>query len=112
MRRGERFGLDPDYILRVRAERADPGTVLRQQVLTRRFGSGLSLGLVHGNIAIASKLACTLGMRAPMLDAAHSAWADAEATLGSGADHTAIIRWLERLPPIAAEAGESAEPVP
>ena len=112
MRLGERFGLDPDYILRVREQRADPGTVLRQQVLTRRFGSGLSLGMVHGNVAIASKLACTLGMRAPMLDAAHSAWDDAEATLGSGADHTAIIRWLERLPPIAAEAGESAEPVP
>jgi hypothetical protein len=44
-----------------------------------------------------------------MLDAAHSAWADAEATLGSGADHTAVIRWLERLPPVA-EASESAEP--
>jgi 3-hydroxyisobutyrate dehydrogenase len=110
MRLGERFGLDPDYVLRVREERADPGTVLRQQVLTRRFGSGRSLGMVHGNIAIASKLACTLGVRAPLLDAARASWGEAEATLGSGADHTAIIRWLERLPPASLEVSESTEP--
>ena len=35
----------------------------------------------------------------PMLDATRAAWCEADAQLGSGADHTAIIRWLESLPP-------------
>lgn len=101
LRIGERFGLDPDYILRMCGEggRADLSALLRQHVLTRRFGSGVSLGMIHSNLAIASRLAGTMKMAAPMLEAARAAWGEAESALGSGADHTAIIRWLEALPP-------------
>ena len=73
-------------------------------MLTRRFGSGVSLGMIHRNIATAAKLAETMSVAAPMLEATRAAWQDAEAALGSGADHTAIIRWLEALPPAAREA--------
>jgi hypothetical protein len=45
-----------------------------------------------------------------MLEAAKAAWREADAELGSGADHTAIIRWLERLEPSKAAADES-EPI-
>ncbi|HEY7302225.1 MAG TPA: NAD(P)-dependent oxidoreductase [Xanthobacteraceae bacterium] len=113
LRIGERFGLDPDYVLRGREEgaRADLGGLLRQQVLPRRFASGVSLGMIHRNVAIASKLASTNRLASPMLEATRAAWAEAEATLGSGADHTAIIRWLERLQPTAEQA-ECERPEP
>jgi len=106
LRIGERFGLRPDDVFREREEgaRANLGRILRQQVLTRRFGSGVSLGMIHRNIATAAKLAETMSVAAPMLEATRAAWQDAEAALGSGADHTAIIRWLEALPPAAREA--------
>jgi hypothetical protein len=45
-----------------------------------------------------------------MLEATKAAWCAADAELGSGADHTAIIRWLERLEPPKA-AVEGSEPV-
>jgi 3-hydroxyisobutyrate dehydrogenase len=113
LRIGERFGLDPDYILRVREEgaRAHLSTLLRQQVLSRRFGSGVSLGMIHRNIAIASRLAATMGAVAPLLEAARAAWEEAEVALGSGADHTAIIRWLEALRP-RADVAESETVIP
>jgi 3-hydroxyisobutyrate dehydrogenase len=106
MRIGKRFGLDPDHILRAREERPNLEALLRREVITRRFASGVSLGLAHGNIAIAARLAEALGLRTPMLQATRDAWAKAEANLGSGADHTAIIRWLEQLQsePNAAES--------
>jgi hypothetical protein len=37
-----------------------------------------------------------------MLAAIRAAWSAAEVKLGSGADHTAIIKWLERLEPAPA----------
>ena len=74
-----------------------PGAVLREEVLTRRFQSGRSLGMIRGNIELAAKLATDLKIISPMLDATKTAWNDADAQLGSGADHTAVIRWLEGL---------------
>jgi len=79
--------------------RADPQTLLREEVLTRRFQSARALGMISGNIELAAKLAAALGTMSPMLEATKAAWCDADAELGSGADHTAIIRWLERLEP-------------
>src|SRR5439155_541674 len=82
----------------------DLGIVLRQEVVTRRFQSGLSLGMMHRNIELASKLAAALEIEAPMLAATRAAWGEAAAKLGSGADYTAVIRWLESLQPPAEPA--------
>jgi 3-hydroxyisobutyrate dehydrogenase len=113
LRIGERFGLDPEYIIRTGEEgaRVELSTLLRRQVLTRRFGSGISLGMIRGNIATAARLASTMGVRAPMLEATRDAWGEAEAVLGSGADYTAIIRWLEAMQP-SADAAERQELAP
>jgi hypothetical protein len=47
-----------------------------------------------------------------MLDATKAAWCAADAELGSGADHTAIIRWLERLElPKAVEGSKQVEDI-
>jgi hypothetical protein len=41
-----------------------------------------------------------------MLEATRRAWGDAETELGSGADHTAVIKWLESLHLLAEKAGK------
>ena len=112
LRLGQRFGLAPDFILRMGEEggRTDLRTVLREEVLTRRFQSGRSLGMIRGNIELAAKLAATLQIGSPMLEATKTAWSEADARLGSGADHTAVIRWLESLQP-PKEAAEQPERV-
>jgi 3-hydroxyisobutyrate dehydrogenase len=101
IRLGAAFGFEPGAVLRMSEElgRADLRTVLREEVLTRRFGSGISLGQLHRNIVLAAKLAAHLQVTSPLLDATRAAWSEAEAALGSGADHTAVIRWLESLQP-------------
>jgi 3-hydroxyisobutyrate dehydrogenase-like beta-hydroxyacid dehydrogenase len=92
--------------------RADLRTLLREEVMTRRFQSARALGMIRGNIELAAKLAAALETMSPMLDATKKAWCEADAELGSGADHTAIIRWLERLePPKTPSSTESLENV-
>jgi 3-hydroxyisobutyrate dehydrogenase len=112
LRLGERFGLAPDFILRMDEQggRTELRTVLRDQVLTRRFQSGRALGMIRGNIELAAKLAAALEIGSPMLEATRTAWREADTLLGSGADHTAVIRWLESLPS-PKEAGEQSERV-
>jgi 3-hydroxyisobutyrate dehydrogenase len=112
LRLGERFGLAPDFILRMGEQggRTDLRTVLREEVLTRRFQSGRALGMIRGNIELAAKLAAALQISSPMLEAAKNAWSEADMLLGSGADHTAIIRWLDSLSP-PKEAAEQSERV-
>jgi 3-hydroxyisobutyrate dehydrogenase len=111
LRLGQRFGLAPDFILRTDPEggRTDLRTVLRDEVLTRRFQSGRSLGMIRGNIELAAKLATDLKICSPMLEATKAAWSEAEARLGSGVDHTAVIRWLESLQPPNEAAGQSEQ---
>jgi 3-hydroxyisobutyrate dehydrogenase len=101
IRLGERLGFEPGALLRTTAElgQADLRTVVLQEMITRRFQSGTSLGMIRRNIELAAKLAGELQVRAPMLAATRIAWGEAEAALGSGADHTAVLKWLERLKP-------------
>jgi 3-hydroxyisobutyrate dehydrogenase-like beta-hydroxyacid dehydrogenase len=75
--------------------------VLRQQVLTRKFDSGLALGHLSKNIETASSVGQACGVETPLLAACRGLWAAAEVRLGSGADQTALIRWLENLVPPA-----------
>jgi 3-hydroxyisobutyrate dehydrogenase len=110
LRLGQRFGLAPEVILRTGERRPDLATLLREEVLTRRFQSARALGMIRGNIELAAKLAAGLETMSPMLDATKAAWCEADTALGSGADHTAIIRWLERLEP-PKTAAEDSEPV-
>jgi 3-hydroxyisobutyrate dehydrogenase len=83
---------------------------MEDQVLTRGFQSGRSLGMIRGTVELAAKLAAALQLVSPMLAATLAAWTEADAGLGSGADHTAIIRWLEALQP-PAEPAKELEPL-
>ena len=51
----------------------------------------------RGNVELAAKLAAALETMSPMLDATKAAWCAADAELGSGADHTAVVRYWEQL---------------
>src|SRR5262244_744823 len=77
------------------------GKILREQVLTQQFDSGLALGHLLKGIETASNVANVCGVEAPLLVACRDAWVAAEARLGSGADQSALIRWLETLVPPA-----------
>ena len=111
IRLGERFGLEANAILRM-GEDIGRGNLrtMEDQVLTRRFQSGRSLGMIRSNVELAAKLAAALQLVSPMLAATLAAWNEADAGLGSGADHTAIIRWLEGLQS-PAEPAKELEPV-
>jgi len=105
LRIGQRFGLEAGVLLDVGeglgAIGPVLGGVLRRQVLTRQFDSGLALGHLLKNLETASSIAQACGAQAPLLAACHSAWTAAETRLGSGADQSALMRWLETLVPPA-----------
>jgi 3-hydroxyisobutyrate dehydrogenase len=105
LRIGQRFGLEAGTLLDIgeRLSAVSPlvGGLLRRQVLTRQFDSGLALGHLLKGLETASGVAQACGVEAPLLAACRNSWTAAEARLGSGADQSALIRWLETLVPSA-----------
>jgi 3-hydroxyisobutyrate dehydrogenase len=105
LRIAQRFGLEPGTLLDIgeglSAVGSLVGGLLRRQVLTRQFDSGLALGHLVKGLETASGVAQACGVEAPLLAACRDSWAAAEARLGSGADQSALIRWLETLAPSA-----------
>ena len=101
----QRFGLEAGTLLDIgeglSAVGPLVGGLLRRQVLTRQFDSGLALGHLLKGLETASGVAQACGVEAPLLAACRNSSAAAEARLGSGADQSALIRWLESLVPSA-----------
>jgi hypothetical protein len=46
-------------------------------------------------LQITTDVAQSAGVHAPLLAACHAAWSAAEAGIGSGADQSELLRWLE-----------------
>jgi 3-hydroxyisobutyrate dehydrogenase len=114
LRIGQRFGLDPTALVGI-AEAIGgvspwmAGT-LKTQVLNRKFDSGLGLGHVLKGMEVTEGVAHTAGVYAPLLAACRAAWAEAQAAIGSGADQTELLRWLETTAnPQQKTAGETAD---
>jgi 3-hydroxyisobutyrate dehydrogenase len=105
LRIGQRFGLEAGTLLDIgeglSAMGPLVGELLRRQVLTRQFDSGLALGHLLKGLETAAGIAQAGGVEAPLLSACRDSWAAAETRLGSGADQSALIRWLETLVPPA-----------
>jgi 3-hydroxyisobutyrate dehydrogenase len=110
MRLGQRFGFEPATVLDLSEQLggSDVEDILRREVATRRFDSGVQLGLVRRNLDLVARLAKATDARSPLIDATLAAWTGAERKLGYGADHTAVIKWLETLPGLKPEP--EAEP--
>jgi 3-hydroxyisobutyrate dehydrogenase-like beta-hydroxyacid dehydrogenase len=67
IRLAQLFGLDPDSILRPGgAGRPELRALMLGEVLTRRFQSGRSLGMIRGNVELAAKLVAALHLVSPM----------------------------------------------
>jgi 3-hydroxyisobutyrate dehydrogenase len=99
MRIGQRFGLDAKSVVEIGEMLSGVGpalsAMLREQVLTRRFDTGMALGHVLRGLEITTSLAQSTGAHAPLAAACCTAWTAAEAEIGSGADQSELIRWLE-----------------
>ena len=63
----------------------------------RAFNSGFSLGLMVKDLRTALDVAHATGTPAPLGEACVEAWARAEQLLGGQADHTAVVKYWERL---------------
>jgi 3-hydroxyisobutyrate dehydrogenase len=96
---GQRFGMDTQSVVEIGEMLSGVGpalsAMLREQVLTRRFGTGMALGHVLRGLEVTTSLAQSTGVHAPLAAACRVAWAAAEAQLGSGADQSEMIRWLD-----------------
>jgi len=112
IRLGQRFGFEPATVLDLGDQLGggDLDDTLRREVVTRRFESGVQLGLVRRNLDLAARLAAATDTRSPLIDATLAAWSAAERKLGYGADYTSIIKWLETLPSLKPAPEPEAKP--
>ena len=99
LRIAQRFGLDAASVIEIGEVLSGVGpamgALLREQVLTRKFNTGLAVGHVLKALQITADVARSAGVHAPLLAACHAAWAAAETGIGSGADQSELLRWLE-----------------
>jgi 3-hydroxyisobutyrate dehydrogenase len=101
IRLGTHFGFEAGNLLEVSdmLGGTDLPKVLASDVATRRFQTGLQLGVLRANVELAAQMAEGAGLSLPLLEATSDSWSKAEARLGYGADHSAILKWLETLVP-------------
>jgi 3-hydroxyisobutyrate dehydrogenase len=97
---GEDFGIAPDKIVAVlnasTGKNNSTENKLMQFIVSGAFNSGFALALMKKDINIATDLAQSLGSKTLLGEVLLRSWADAEAKLGNGADHTEIFRMLEK----------------
>ena len=98
---GTRFGLDPATVVSVlnasTGRNNSTENKFPQQVLTRKFAAGFSLGLMVKDLRTALEVARATGMPAPMAETTLEQWARSEELLGAQADHTAMAQYIEHL---------------
>jgi 3-hydroxyisobutyrate dehydrogenase-like beta-hydroxyacid dehydrogenase len=111
IRLGTHFGFEPANLLEVCDALGGTGMagMLEREVATRRFKTGLQLGVLRANVVLAERMADGAGMPSPMLSTTKEALVQAEARLGYSMDHSALIKWLETL---AVPRGDQAQTGP
>ncbi len=97
---GAEFGIAPDKIVAVlnasTGKNNSTENKLMQFIVSEKFNSGFSLGLMRKDINIATDLAQSVGAKTLLGEVLLESWADAEAKLSGAADHTEIYRMLSR----------------
>ena len=105
---GQRFGLDPAVMTDVlnAATGMNNSTLkkFRQFVLSRKFDAGFSLGLLAKDLSIALQVGRETGTAAPLSALVREMIVSAETMFGSGADHTEMAKWVEKI------AGDELKP--
>ena len=97
----QRFGLEPKIALEVlnasTGKNNSTENKFAQFVFSRSFGSGFSLGLMAKDLRTALELAAQVKAPMPLGEHCVPLWNDAENALGANADHTEIVRMLEKI---------------
>ena len=98
---GRRFGLDPKVmtdILNVSTGRSFHSDVsFPDHVLTRRFATGFTLGLLAKDVGIAADLGASLEAEAPVVELVRRLWQEGCDEVGAAEDNSAIVKRWERL---------------
>jgi 3-hydroxyisobutyrate dehydrogenase len=96
-----RFGLDPGKVVDVlNASTGMNNSTLNKFhrfILSRAFDSGFSLDLMVKDLKTALEVARSSNTPAPVAEACVQAWSEAQAALGPGLDHTAVVRYWEKM---------------
>jgi 3-hydroxyisobutyrate dehydrogenase len=97
---GRRFGLDSEFMAQALvpmcAGRNHPiEKKVIPHILTRRYATGMALGFIAKDVAIALDTARALGAFAPLGERVCELWAAAAQKLGAGLDQTEIVRYWE-----------------
>ena len=99
MMAGESFGIDPSVMLEILNHSTGRNTATEQKypafILPRTFNSGFALGLMAKDLRIALGLAEAVGTPAALLSECAALWNRAQRRMGSHADNTDIVRYLE-----------------
>lgn len=109
---GVRFGLDPAVmteVLSVSTGRSFHSVItFPEHVLTRRFASGFTLGLLAKDVGIARDLCAALDAKTPVIDLVQRLWAEGRDDVGASEDNSAIVKRWERLNQVVLEGERKA----
>jgi 3-hydroxyisobutyrate dehydrogenase len=98
---GRKFGLDPALmtdILNVSSGRNNTTELkLKQFIISETFDDGFPLRLMAKDVSTADELARSLGIATPVADLCSGLWEAAARELSAQANHTEVIRYMERL---------------
>ncbi|MQA07788.1 MAG: NAD-binding protein [Pseudonocardiaceae bacterium] len=92
---GREFGLEPEVMVEVlnssTGRNFSTEDTFVKHVLTERYDTGFTLGLMTKDVGIAADLAEELGLPAPVCAAVHARLRDAAEGIGGSRDHSAAI---------------------
>jgi 3-hydroxyisobutyrate dehydrogenase len=98
---GRKFGLDPALmadILNVSSGKNNTTEgKLKQFIISETFADGFPLRLMAKDVRTAGDMAHALGIVTPLADLCAQLWEDAARVLDQKANHTQMLRFMERL---------------
>jgi 3-hydroxyisobutyrate dehydrogenase len=98
---GRKFGLDPALmadILNVSSGKNNTTELkLKQFIISEAFNAGFPLRLMAKDVRTADDMGHALGIATPLADLCAKLWDEAAQSLSATADHTEVIRYMQRL---------------
>jgi 3-hydroxyisobutyrate dehydrogenase len=106
---GKSFGLDPAVMVDVLNESTGrnfaTANTLKQEVISRAFGTQFLLGLLAKDVKIAADLAEDIRINAPLARASRDLILRARDVVGTDSDHTAAVKYWEALNDMMVSSG-------
>jgi 3-hydroxyisobutyrate dehydrogenase len=106
---GKSFGLDPAVMVDVLNESTGrnfaTANTLKQEVISRAFGTQFLLGLLAKDVKIAADLAEDIRINAPLARASRDLILRARDVVGTDTDHTAAVKYWEALNDMMVSSG-------